>query len=556
MNKKVISIFIVFLILLSILPVTTAVEEYRSYSIKDGYVDIQIQDDGMLKIREYYTYKFNGTYHGVTRNIPKDNDENISNLSIYVRGAYAEYYKNNTNDSLNITTYLYADKTKQKMITNKEVILVYEYEIGNRIKLYDDIGELRHILWNEAHPVDNLTASITFPSQSGVEYWINPYSISEDTPSCWNGSSLIITRNSSTDKPVEFRAVIPKNEFREDSKYIHRIHENGLDNINRNQKEYENNYKDEGIIIPVLIILEITSLIIPFKLYKNYKDEKTKLKNIKTIETKISDKHNPQFINAILNNPVGTVDNNALIATIIELINKNHITYYTYNEDIILKINDDLELLSDYQRDVLGVLNSFKDNNEINLNYAVNMLKKEKVARNHMINISLWKSHYKTEYIDDNITEYFNRDSLKGFSKYGITMSLISIILMIISFIPENPIKIYLTVSSVIMFLISLSINQSAKNLEGEFTSYGKKHYQQWRGFKNYLDNRNLIKETPPENNDAWNKFIIYATALNKKEQLLQVMKEETCTHESILYNFYKIGGFKQLDRLFNNKLP
>lgn len=556
MNKKVTCIFIVFLILLSILPTTTAIDEYRSYSIKDGYVDIQIQDDGILKIREYYTYKFNGTYHGVTRNIPKNNSEGISNLNIYVRGAYAEYYRNHTNDSLNITTYLYTDKTKQKMITNKEVTLVYEYELRNRTKLYNDTGELRHTIWNEAQPVDNLTASITFPSQSGVEYWINPYSISKDTPSYWNGSSLIITRNLSTDKSMEFRAIIPKNEFKEDSNYIHKIYENGLEDINKNQKEYENNYKQEGIIIPILIILEITSLIIPFKLYKNYKNEKTKLKNIKTIETNISDKYKPQFINAILNNPVGTVDNNALITTIVELINKNYITYYTYDDDIILNINDELELLSDYERDAISVLDSFKDNNEINLNHAINMLKNEKIARNHMINISLWKSHYKTKYIDNDINKYFNKDSLKGFSKYGIIMSLISIILMIISFIPENPIKIYLTISSIIMFIISLSINQLSKNLEGEFTSYGKKHYQKCMGFKNYLDNKNLIKETPPENKDTWNKYVIYATALNKKEQILQVMKEETSTHENTLYTFYNIGGFKQLDKLFNNKLP
>lgn len=66
--KKFIALSILFISLFMI----TACSEDRSFSIDDVKIDAQIGEDGIIHVRELYTYTFDGAYEGMTRSIGSD----------------------------------------------------------------------------------------------------------------------------------------------------------------------------------------------------------------------------------------------------------------------------------------------------------------------------------------------------------------------------------------------------------------------------------------------------------------------------------------------------
>jgi hypothetical protein len=73
MNKKIyfVSLAILFLFTLSTIPaVSYADDDDKSYSIPYANIDLYVQDDGMLHVKEQLHYSFSGTYNGVYRIFP------------------------------------------------------------------------------------------------------------------------------------------------------------------------------------------------------------------------------------------------------------------------------------------------------------------------------------------------------------------------------------------------------------------------------------------------------------------------------------------------------
>ena len=50
------------------------------YGIKNGDIHLEVQDNGLLKVQEVYTYTIKETVDTINRTIERDNGENISNL--------------------------------------------------------------------------------------------------------------------------------------------------------------------------------------------------------------------------------------------------------------------------------------------------------------------------------------------------------------------------------------------------------------------------------------------------------------------------------------------
>ena len=171
----------------------------RSYTINDGIVNATIDENGSVHIRESYLYSFDGTYNGVTRNIPLKSNEKIKNLKIQTINAYSEYDTDVTSKDYNITTYLYADAGKTRKISDTNVTVIYEYDMNGVVKMGNNHKalfnfKLKGDSWDK--PINGFTAYVNYPSRDGIIYYINPYEYNS-TQTSWENSTLKISTDDS-----------------------------------------------------------------------------------------------------------------------------------------------------------------------------------------------------------------------------------------------------------------------------------------------------------------------------------------------------------------------
>ena len=149
MTKKITVLLIFFFIIalfLIFIPISN--NNSKSYEINNSYINLEVQDNGLLKVQEVYTYTIKETVDTINRTIERDNGENISNLKVYTSGAYSEFNIEENSNSTNITTFLYKDESKNQKINNKEITVVYEYDLTQALKLYNDVGIFQYKLYD------------------------------------------------------------------------------------------------------------------------------------------------------------------------------------------------------------------------------------------------------------------------------------------------------------------------------------------------------------------------------------------------------------------------
>ena len=67
--KKTFAIILLFLLLFSTLSAVSA-DDDRSYTIDQAFVDLTVENNGLLHVDERYDYSFDGKFNGVYRDIP------------------------------------------------------------------------------------------------------------------------------------------------------------------------------------------------------------------------------------------------------------------------------------------------------------------------------------------------------------------------------------------------------------------------------------------------------------------------------------------------------
>ena len=67
--KKTFTAILLFLLLFSTLSAVTA-DDDKKYTIDQAFIDLTVENNGLLHVDERYDYTFNGKFNGVYRDIP------------------------------------------------------------------------------------------------------------------------------------------------------------------------------------------------------------------------------------------------------------------------------------------------------------------------------------------------------------------------------------------------------------------------------------------------------------------------------------------------------
>ncbi|PAV27751.1 hypothetical protein CIL05_20270 [Virgibacillus profundi] len=155
--------FLTAIILLFLLFIITACSEEDSFSIDNVTIDARIAEDGVMHVREVFTYTFNGSYEGMTRSIESD----VSNFNAYLTENNDPTISTESLDSLTTEEEdgafkIYSDSTDE----TKQVM--YSYQVEGSVKKYADVAELEYAFFDESNETDlnNVEISIHTPARN------------------------------------------------------------------------------------------------------------------------------------------------------------------------------------------------------------------------------------------------------------------------------------------------------------------------------------------------------------------------------------------------------
>lgn len=576
MDKKI-NLSILLLFVLSILAGSGAsfAASDNSYTIPLINEDLFVQSDGSIHVVEKIHYSFQGTFHGIDRNIPLNGTQQLTNVNVTTEGAYSTFQVLNQNSTKDIKVYLYSDAAKTQPINGGNVTVTISYDLFNVMKFYNDIAELQYVLVPTKWQVDigQVVANIHLNSNQGVQYWLNPPYYNKSA--VWQGNTLTVTSDTvPTGQFYEIRMAIPKDQFDANPAHGLIINQNGLAQIQQIQNDYLNSLNFRTNLYNLLSVLFFLSLFVPLIIYLRYGRE-PKIDYQAEYERDIPTDDPPAIVNAIcgpgFSKKIGEPDMDGFKATIMDLINRKYLIMenepledkdkegYGLVGSMYLRYNDkkDTSELKSFEKDVINFLTEFEDDDGlISLNAISDNLSVRETAQSFRNTYLNWKDNLKNTFLNDNeLNKFFSKkgDSyLKLFGGIALIAAVIVFIITIMDPIPAASVALLMSIILGVVAIISLILPQK---IGGQWTTYGEEYDAKWHNFKKYVQDFSLMKEYPPESIVIWNKYLVYATALGaadavRKAMELNVPREEL--NGSDLYMFHYYGGYLLLNSAFD----
>ena len=560
MNKKIlIALVIVSLLISAGAGVVSAAD--RSYSIPFINMDLYVQNDGSLHVKETIHYSFSGTYNGIYRDIPISGTQQIENVNVTTQGAYSRFVESNSSNNHRITVYLYSDPQMTTPITDKDVDVTIEYDFTHIIKFYNDIAELQYKLVGEQWQVDvgKVNANIHLKSSDGVKFWLNPPYFNES--STWQGSTLQLTsKKIQSGDYYEIRMVIPKNQFAANPTNGIIINQNGLDEIKSIQSQYQNEVNFKTALYSILTVLMLLSCFIPFFIYYRYGRE-PKIEYNAAYERDIPTDDPPAIVNAIcgpgFSKRIGEPDMDGFKATIMDLIDRKYLLFDKgskedagLKEEMTFKINPEMDIdkLKDFEKDVIYFLKGYEEEGIISLDYISDDLKNRASARSFRDTYNTWKDNIKNHYLNDDVLKkIFNKKGDNYLKIYGVAAIVLAVVVFFFTLSDPVPTATWAWLTSIILGIVALVSFIMPQKIAGQWTTYGEEYDAKWHNFKKYIKDFSLIKEYPPESVAIWNKYLVYATALGAADAVRKAMElslPQDQLEGSNIYMFHYYGGY------------
>jgi uncharacterized membrane protein len=557
------SLILLLIILLSVLPAISfaANDDDRSFTIPQATVDLYIQENGNLKVRETLYYSFFGTYNGVYRDIPLKPGERIENLNISTTGAYSSYQVTNKTGWKSLKIFLYSDSKKTIPVTNRQVTVNIEYDMVNVVKIYNDIAELQFKAWGEYWDVEvgELTTNVHLKSQEGVKYWLNPpyYVLSDGWEEEYFSNNTFLEIETSSISPGNFfevRLAIPKDQFN-NPVMARQIDQDGMAEIKKTQKEYQDEIELQNNLFSILAVLMLLSIVTPLILYFKYGRE-PKTTYTGEYERELPTNDPPAVVNAIAGKGftkiIGTPDMDGFQATIMDLIDRGYLGVFSEEEGKDKKVymeikNKSSSDLHNFEKQVIDFFKQMAHNDIIDLKQMKKNLKYQEEAKAFKESYDAWEEDLRDNFLKDKTDLFFVKTGDTYMKLYGVAGLILAVIVFFFSLFSSLPAAINALLASIVLGLAAIIALILPEKIAGRWTQEGVDYHAKWNAFKKYLQDFSQIKEYPPESVVLWNKYLVYATALGVADKVQKSMKmtlPKDQLNQSDIYLFHYYGGY------------
>ena len=551
--KRTFCIILLYLLLFSAVTVVSA-DDDRSYSITQAFIDLTVENNGLLHVEEQYDYTFEGQYNGVYRDIPLKSGESIENIEVAAEGAYPVLKESDENGKKHLKIYLYADEAHTKKIRDCDVSIFISYDMKNVVTLFNDVGGLQYKLWGDEWdvPVGSLSVYVTLPGDKNNTYFLNPedYTQSEKLD---KNTIIATTNNIPKGEIYELLVLMPLDDFN-NATYAKHVNENGRDKIIQNLHNSINERNFWNTTYLVLGLLSVLSPVGALLTYLRYGRE-PKVDYDGIYERDLPTDDPPEVINALIENKtnIGKPNMKGFQSSIMNLIDRK-VLKLNVNENMETDIKD---LLLDFsnvenaelslnEKKLINTLYPFAENEILNLSTLDGKLSSEYNAKSFMADFESWtesvekKSESKRE-------EYFDDTGSTMISFIGIGGLIFGILIAILGFLTNLGNGLYCIIAGVVLVIFSIAIMMLPEDIFGRWTKTGRVFYLKWENLKKFLKDNSLIKEHPPESIVIWKKYLIYGTALGVADEVYEAMKlnvPNLSDYDDGVFIYHYYGGY------------
>lgn len=551
--KKTFCIILLFLLLFSAVAVVSAGDD-RSYSITQAFIDLTVENNGLLHVEEQYDYTFEGQYNGVYRDIPLKSGESIENIKVDAEGAYPVLEESDENGQKHLKIYLYADEGHTKKIRDCDVSIFISYDMKNVVTLFNDVGGLQYKLWGDQWevPIGSLSVYVKLPGDKNNTYFLNPeeYTVSSKL----DGDTIIATTTSIPKGELyELLVLMPLDDFN-DATYAKHVNENGKDNIIQNLNDSINGRNFWNTTYLVLGLLSILSPIGALFTYIKYgREPKVNYEGI--YERELPSDDPPEVINALIENKhsIGKPDMEGFQSSIMNLIDRKVLklkveeNVQSDTKDLLLDFsNVENNKLSLSEKNVINALYPFAENEILNMSTLNSKLSSEYTAKSFMEDYKNWEETVKNE-AENKTEQYFDDTGSTMIAFIGVGGIVFGIIIAALGFMTNLGNGLLALISGILLIVFSGVLLYVPEDIFGRWTKDGRVFYLKWNNFKKFLNDNSLIKEHPPESIVIWKKYLIYGTALGVADNVYEAMKLQVpniSDYDDDIFRYHYYGGY------------
>ncbi|MCC7576804.1 MAG: DUF2207 domain-containing protein [Methanomethylovorans sp.] len=513
-------VFTVALILLLFLPIASA----RDYSLESAVVNVTVSPEGIVHVQEFLTYRFDGTFYEVYRQVYPPPEGSIENIQGYCEGGSCDFYVTDIYGGYELVGKLPSP-------TPEQITFITSYDYYGGLKVYNDVSELHYKFWGDEweKPVKNLSATVTIVPAKGSEitYWIHPNDYTKIATK--TGNTITVQADDiPSNSWYEIRAIFPRLSS-PDSRYVAMYEQNAKFQIFLIESQYALKQKALYVVFIVYVLLALSLLLAPFYLYSKYGREPD-IAYEGIYERELPYDSSPAVVNAMMKGEVGVPTIDGFAATVMDLIHRNYLSIDDSNpKDIVLHITGQERGASpgllDFEKDVLELIISHSDGRQLHWKELHSRLKKGTSFYNF---INSWNKKVKG-HID--LERLFIEQGAKKMDYFAGVLFLVALLsLFAVPLLGDSsayPIIEKLGFMPIIIAVISpivLVLNARYRTFLGRWTPEGKLFIDRWKNFKRYLTDFSDLKEHPPGSVKIWDHYIVYAMALGVAEEALKNM--------------------------------
>lgn len=526
MKKNILRIFL-FLII-------SIVSYAASFRISDLNVEAKLQKDGSMLVNEAVTYdidEINGVYFdidakgygGITSLQVFEDEGQYANNGISYREVNPENYEVTENDGV------YRIKLYSKNYNNVRTFK-FVYTLPEAIKVYDDVAQLNRKMvgqdWQQG--ISSVRVTIELPVSNDYDnskvlvFGHGPLTGEVDRV---ENTVVYKLDNYYPGDFLEAHILMEPEIFSEFNK-SNIIHENMRQELldmeailaNEANKERDNALKREKNIQKLSdnaeVILGAEASIWAIFMYYIHvvfkRKNKSKNNDIKYLRD-LPDDSSPALVGGIMTK---SINNNEILATIVDLIRKKVLTLETYDKQTIITLTGSTGILSTQEKIIVDIyINDFGDGRSLDLKSFGFF---SKVPMKTAIKFEKWADYVRNE---------IKRKDLV-YEKMGCGAMLIFLILSIALIfgslvqanLTENPIFLFGVALGIILLISTISAKYPTKKLA--------ESKSRWQAFKNFLSDYSQLEEAKITSIHLWEEYFVYAVALGVSDKVVKAYKK------------------------------
>jgi uncharacterized membrane protein len=557
--KRAFCIILLILILFSAVTAVTA-DDDRSYSITQAFIDLTVEDNGLLQVDEQYDYTFEGKFNGVYRDIPLKSGESIENIQVWADGAYPVLKESDEDGYKHLKIYLYSDKEHTKGIRDCNVRVYISYDMTGVVTLFNDVGALQYKLWGDEWDVGvgELYATVKLPGDKDNEYFLNPQDYNR-TSELKGDEITAETTSIPKGEFYELLVMMPISDFN-DAQYAKHVNEDGRDMIKKNLEDSINSRNFWNGAYLILGLLSVISPIGAIVTYLRYGRE-PKVNYDGIYERDLPTDDPPEMVNALVENKkdLGKPNMKGFEASIMNLIDRKVFKLFTEADpdietnELILTFNHDKKSeLSASEKIVFNTLEHFAHDNALNLSQLNGRMSSKHNAEWFMDQINSWERTVENSF---DKSQYFNDTGSSLISAISVGGIVFGAIIALLGLLTNLNNGIYALAGGVFLVIFSIILLRLDDDIFGKWTESGRTYYLKWNNLKKFLKDNSLIEEHPPESIVIWKKYLIYGAALGVADKVYKSMKLQVpniSDYDDGVFWYHYYGGYGMMYSAYN----